>query len=166
MSDVVHSLLRLPPSYPCSALKIMCGCVMVFLQQQVKSTLCSMKPLQTTNLEPASTSLRTLCSNLVFLATDPAASRLKSTADSGEALRKLLYMVSRPAFPAPPPPMVWSGRGEGWGGKGGVACAERGRGGWVGCCWGRPGVTERAGILHKPTYNVVRVPVFMSLYLC
>ena len=66
-----------------------------------------------------------------------------------------------------PPPsngMVW----QGLGGGGGLACAERGRGGWVGCCWGGAGVTERAGILrnasHKPD-KVGHVPVFIELNL-
>ena len=43
-----------------------------------------------------------------------------------------VYMVRRLAFPAPPPPngMVWYGGGGGEG----LACAERGGGGWS-CSW-------------------------------
>ena len=71
----------------------------------------------------------------------------------------------------PPPPRPFQLYGMvcyGWGG--GLTRAERGRGGLVGCCWGRPGVTDRAGILHKPyashkPYNVGRVPVFNNLNL-
>ena len=57
-------------------------------------------------------------------------------------------MVRRLAFPAPPPPpMVWSGTG--WGGGGAGVCGEG---------WGplelqlekRPGVTDKASIVHKP----------------
>ena len=64
--------------------------------------------------------------------------------------------------PGPPPPPQM--------GRGGLACAESGLAGWVGCCCGRPGVAERAGILRKPyashkPYNVGRVPVFISLKL-
>ena len=64
-------------------------------------------------------------------------------------------MVRRLAFPAPPP-MVWSGTG--WGGGGAGVCGEG---------WGplelqlekRPGVTDKASIVHKPyashkSYNV------------
>ena len=67
-----------------------------------------------------------------------------------------IYMVRRLAFPAPPPPMVWSGTG--WGGGGAGVCGEG---------WGplelqlekRPGVTDKASIVHKPyashkSYNV------------
>ena len=59
------------------------------------------------------------------------------------------------------------GRG---GGGGGLACAESGLAGWVGCCCGRPWVTERTGILSKPyachkPYNVGRVPVLINLNL-
>ena len=63
-------------------------------------------------------------------------------------------MVRRLAFPAPPPPMVWSDTG----GVGAGVCGEG---------WGllelqlekRPGVTDKASIVHKPyashkSYNV------------
>ena len=78
-------------------------------------------------------------------------------------------MVRRLAFPALPPPppppngMVWQGEG---GGGAGVCGEWSGRLG--GCCCGRPWVTERAGILRKPSlnskpYNVGRVPVLINL---
>ena len=62
-------------------------------------------------------------------------------------------MVRSLVFPAlPPPPMVWSGRG------GGLAWAERGRGGWD-AVW-----VDRAGILRKlftsrAPYHIGHVPV-------
>ena len=62
-------------------------------------------------------------------------------------MRDLIYMVRRLAFPAPPHPMVWSGRG------GGRVCGE-GRGplelqlekrpGEK-----RPGITDQASIVRK-----------------
>ena len=60
--------------------------------------------------------------------------------------------------------MVWSGRGKGGGGAG--MCGEGSTVGW-GAAGGRPGVTERAGILRKPfasrkPYNMGRVPVFIN----
>ena len=79
-------------------------------------------------------------------------------------------MVWRSPPPPPPAQMVWSGRGGGGGGGGWLACAESGLAGWVGCCCGRPWVTERAGILRKPyashkPYNVGHVPVLINLNL-
>ena len=80
-------------------------------------------------------------------------------------VRTYTYMVRRLAFPASPPQwyglvgvgvgawrvrrVVWS---VGWG------------------CFGRPGVTERAGFLRKPyashkPYSVGRVPVFINFNL-
>ena len=79
-------------------------------------------------------------------------------------------MVRRLAFPAPPPAMVWSGRGGG--GRGAGVCGEwSGRLGGV-LLWAAMGhwVTERAGIIRKPyashkPYNVGRVPVLINLNL-
>ena len=73
----------------------------------------------------------------------------------------IYYIVRRLALPGPPPQ---------WYNLVGVAGVESGLAGWVGCCCGRPGVTERAGILLKPyashkPYNVGRVPVFINLNL-
>ena len=68
--------------------------------------------------------------------------------------------------PSPPPPrLVWFGRGAGC-----FACAERGRGSWVGGCRGaargdREGRDLRRPFAsHKP-YNAWRVPVFTNLNL-
>ena len=67
--------------------------------------------------------------------------------------KKKICMVRRLAFPAPPtsPPngMVWYGVGGGGGGRGAGVCGEG---------WGplelqlekRPGVTDKASIVHKP----------------
>ena len=58
-----------------------------------------------------------------------------------------VYMVRRLAFPAHPPQLY------GLVGVGGVlACAESGLASWVVSCCGRPGVTERAGILLTQAY--------------
>ena len=72
--------------------------------------------------------------------------------------------------PTPPHRPKWCGLVR-EGGPGGLACAESGLVGWVGCCCGRPKVTRRAVILRKPyanhkPYNVGRViPVFINLNL-
>ena len=68
-----------------------------------------------------------------------------------------LYMVRQLAFPAPPPPMVWSGGG----GVGGVC--EEGSGPLLpidgGMVLGAARVTRKPYTSHKP-YNVARAPVF------
>ena len=68
-------------------------------------------------------------------------------------------MVRRLAFPAAPPPMVWSGRG--FGGGGWVACADRGSGLLELQLEGQPGITDKARIVRKPyashkAYNVAQ----------
>ena len=76
-----------------------------------------------------------------------------------------IWMVRRLAFLAPPPRMVWFGRGAGW-----FACAERGGGSWVGVCRGAARGDREGRDLCKPfashkPYNVGRVPVFTNLNL-